>query len=294
MEIRALAASLHPMLAFSARAVFQRLFPTPPLPTVAPQDEVYSQAHIDALGSCTQPWQLFVDGYDAAGNRLYDRERGTTCHQCRQKTLGVHTSCSLCRALRGSFCGDCLYMRYGENATEAAANPGWVCPPCRGLCNCSFHRAKLGWAATGALYRGAVAAGYPSVAHYLVLNNQAGEGQAVTAQMPRTAAGAASPSRPPRSKVAASPTPVPPTATKKSAPLSQEAAAAAAAAAAALAAPGRRSASFMRQTRVDGAVGRVRRSAGAGKLTAVKEGGVSKAKPAAVGLRRSLRGAVTA
>lgn len=254
------------------------------------------------------PRQLFVDGYDASGARLYDRERGTTCHQCRQKTLGAHTACTLCHALRGSFCGDCLFMRYGENVTEANADPAWVCPPCRGLCNCSFHRAKLGWAATGALFRGAVAAGFPSVAHYLVLNNQAGPGQVATAPTPRTVAGAASPSRPARGvgvvAAVAEAEAAPPTATKVTAPLSEAAAAAAAATAAALAAPGRRSASFMRQARVDGAVGRVRRSAsvrapaggkGAATLPTTKAGGVAK-RPAqpGVGLRRSLRGAVSA
>ena len=30
---------------------------------------------------------LFVDGYDAAGQRVYDKVEGKTCHQCRQKTI---------------------------------------------------------------------------------------------------------------------------------------------------------------------------------------------------------------
>lgn len=55
---------------------------------------------------------------------------------------------------------------------------GWVCPPCRGLCNCSFHRARRGWAPTSSLYRYALAEGYASVAHYLVLTNL-GEGVVV-------------------------------------------------------------------------------------------------------------------
>ena len=38
---------------------------------------------------------------------------------------------------------------------EAAG--AWVCPPCRGLCNCSFHRIRAGWAPTGTLYRRAIA-----------------------------------------------------------------------------------------------------------------------------------------
>jgi hypothetical protein len=116
-----------------------------------------------------------VDGYDAEGNRVYDKVQGQTCHQCRQKTLGKRTACSRCTSLQGVFCGDCLYMRYGENVDEATANAEWICPPCRDLCNCSFHRSRKGWAPTGTLYRRAVAEGYLSVAHYLVLNNLVSE-----------------------------------------------------------------------------------------------------------------------
>lgn len=179
---------------------------------VTSADEVYSQAHVDSLGTHYQPWELFVDGYDlATGRRIYDASRGHTCHQCRQKTLGTHTACDCCGRLSGIFCGDCLFMRYGENVREANAareaararraaraaaaagagagasssgggsengneneqqqDFGWACPPCRGLCNCSFHRARRGWAPTGSLYRHALAEGYASVAHFLVLTS---------------------------------------------------------------------------------------------------------------------------
>ena len=134
-------------------------------------EEVYTEAHVAALGSCSRPWTLFVDGYDESGNRIYDKVTGQTCHQCRQKTLGKRTQCSKCESLSGVFCGDCLYMRYGEHVDEAAENPEWTCPPCRDLCNCSFHRSRRGWAPTGTLYRRAIAEGYASVAHYLVFNN---------------------------------------------------------------------------------------------------------------------------
>jgi hypothetical protein len=43
--------------------------------------------------------ELFVDGYDETGNRIYDKVNGMTCHQCRQKTLGRHTTCSECNSL---------------------------------------------------------------------------------------------------------------------------------------------------------------------------------------------------
>lgn len=132
--------------------------------------EEYGIEHVRALGQSAGPWELFVDGYDAHGNRVYDKAAGMTCHQCRQKTLGKRTSCSSCGSLQGVFCGDCLYMRYGENIDELPKDR-WVCPPCRDLCNCSFHRSRRGWCPTGSLYRKAQAEGYPSVAHYLVLQN---------------------------------------------------------------------------------------------------------------------------
>jgi hypothetical protein len=62
-------------------------------------------------------------------------------------------------------------MRYGEHVEETTARDDWVCPHCRDLCNCSFHRSRRGWAPTGTLFRRAAARGYASVAHFLVLNN---------------------------------------------------------------------------------------------------------------------------
>ena len=43
---------------------------------------------------------LFVDGYDSNGDRIYDRLNGLTCHQCRQKTIGLRTKCSCCDSLK--------------------------------------------------------------------------------------------------------------------------------------------------------------------------------------------------
>ena len=60
---------------------------------------------------------------------------------------------------QGVLCGDCLFMRYGENVTEALANPEWTCPMCRDICNCSWHRTRKGWCPTGTLYRRAIADG---------------------------------------------------------------------------------------------------------------------------------------
>ena len=45
---------------------------------------------------------LFVDGYDSNGERIYDRLNGLTCHQCRQKTIGLRTKCACCDSLKVS------------------------------------------------------------------------------------------------------------------------------------------------------------------------------------------------
>ncbi|XP_076935869.1 uncharacterized protein LOC143602740 [Bidens hawaiensis] len=130
--------------------------------------EIYTEEHEKLLGEAKTEWTLFVDGYGKDGKRIYDHVQGKTCHQCRQKTLGYRTHCIRCNMVQGQFCGDCLYMRYGENVLEAMQNPNWICPVCRGICNCSLCRQAKGWAPTGMLYRKISSQGYKSVAHYLI------------------------------------------------------------------------------------------------------------------------------
>ncbi|XP_076957547.1 uncharacterized protein LOC143633074 [Bidens hawaiensis] len=132
------------------------------------KSEVYTEDHEKMLGDHKETWKLAVDGYDDEGNRIYDRFAGKSCHQCRQKTTGLRTRCCKCTSVQGQFCGDCLFMRYGENVIEANANPEWVCPVCRDICNCSRCRRNKGWEPTGNLYRKALHLGYKSVAHYLI------------------------------------------------------------------------------------------------------------------------------
>ncbi|KAJ8567218.1 hypothetical protein K7X08_019426 [Anisodus acutangulus] len=135
--------------------------------------EIYTEEHEKLLGNTDLSWTFFVDGYGNDGKRIYDPIKGKTCHQCRQKTLGQRTHCSKCQIVQGQFCGDCLYMRYGEHVLEAKKNPDWICPPCRGICNCSLCRQAKGWAPTGALYRKIARLGYKSVAHYLIQTHRA-------------------------------------------------------------------------------------------------------------------------
>lgn len=51
--------------------------------------------------------------------------QGSTCHQCRQKTVDTKTNCRNpeCQGVRGQFCGPCLRNRYGEEVRDALLNP---------------------------------------------------------------------------------------------------------------------------------------------------------------------------
>lgn len=102
-------------------------------------------------------------------DKKYDDALGITCHQCRQKTLDMKTICrsGRCTGTRGQFCGPCLRNRYGEDAREALQNPEWICPSCRGICNCSLCRKRAGKPCTGILIHCARESGYDSVSSFL-------------------------------------------------------------------------------------------------------------------------------
>ncbi|XP_062954691.1 cell division cycle-associated 7-like protein isoform X2 [Cynocephalus volans] len=102
-------------------------------------------------------------------DKIYDKVLGNTCHQCRQKTIDTKTVCrnQSCGGVRGQFCGPCLRNRYGEDVRSALLDPDWVCPPCRGICNCSYCRRRDGRCATGILIHLAKFYGYDNVKEYL-------------------------------------------------------------------------------------------------------------------------------
>ncbi|EFN83979.1 Cell division cycle-associated 7-like protein [Harpegnathos saltator] len=106
---------------------------------------------------------------ERSSRKTYCKIRGTSCHQCRQKTLDMKTICRSgeCIGVRGQFCGPCLQGRYGENAVEALKDPNWACPPCRGLCNCSICRNRNGLRPTGCIAPMVRYVGYSSVKDYL-------------------------------------------------------------------------------------------------------------------------------
>ncbi|EZA51392.1 hypothetical protein DMN91_006798 [Ooceraea biroi] len=109
--------------------------------------------------------------------KIYCKANGTSCHQCRQKTMDTKTVCraTSCIGVRGQFCGPCLQGRYGESVVEALKDPNWACPPCRDLCNCSICRTRSGRRPTGILLGLAKKEGYSSVMDYLQANTDNSE-----------------------------------------------------------------------------------------------------------------------
>ncbi|CAI8583080.1 unnamed protein product [Vicia faba] len=116
-------------------------------------------------------------GVRIVGNRIYDSENGKTCHQCRQKTRDF---CAACKNPRNGkpctirFCHKCLLNRYGEKAEEVDLLNDWMCPKCKGICNCSLCMKKRGQQPTGLLAHTAKKSGFNSVSD--MLSKKASEG----------------------------------------------------------------------------------------------------------------------
>ncbi|CAL8296401.1 unnamed protein product [Lota lota] len=104
-----------------------------------------------------------------AKDKIWDKDHGSSCHQCRQKTLDTKTVCrsGSCVGVKGQFCGPCLKNRYGEDVREVLLDPTWSCPLCRGVCNCSLCRKREGRCATGILVGLARYNGHDNVHQYL-------------------------------------------------------------------------------------------------------------------------------
>merc|ERR1719312_648990 len=126
------------------------------------------RSHIDPNLNVLQPEDITQDMIDriaVSSKKVYDQVLGSSCHQCRQKTVDTKTICrsGQCSGVRGQFCGVCLYNRYGESVAAALRDPTWRCPVCRGCCNCSFCLERP----TGILHPTALRLGFASVHHYL-------------------------------------------------------------------------------------------------------------------------------
>jgi len=103
------------------------------------------------------------------GGRIYDSELGTTCHQCRQKTIEIKAPCKSA-GCGLQFCPRCLLNRYNEVVDQVMKKKSWKCPRCRKICNCSCCRKKQGLEATGILANVAKSAGFGSVSQLLEKN----------------------------------------------------------------------------------------------------------------------------
>jgi len=125
---------------------------------------------------------LFCDGelfaLNSQGGRIYDSKHGTTCHQCRQKTIEVKAHCTSKRC-NLNFCPRCLLNRYNEMVELVRKRKVWNCPKCRGICNCSFCRRKQGLCATGILANIAKSAGFDSVCTLLKKNPNLQDAKAI-------------------------------------------------------------------------------------------------------------------
>lgn len=80
-------------------------------------------ANVLSIDEITQ--EMLDNVADKLSRKTYCKVNGTSCHQCRQKTLDTKTICrsGKCIGVRGQFCGPCLRLRYGEDAVDALKNP---------------------------------------------------------------------------------------------------------------------------------------------------------------------------
>ncbi|EFH45018.1 hypothetical protein ARALYDRAFT_494100 [Arabidopsis lyrata subsp. lyrata] len=103
-------------------------------------------------------------------SRIEDSSNGKTCHQCRQKRTDLVGSCVTKKKDKTcpiKLCTKCILNRYGENAEEVALKKDWICPKCRGNCNCSYCMKKRGQKPTGILVHTAKKTGFSSVSELL-------------------------------------------------------------------------------------------------------------------------------
>ncbi|KAF4532773.1 hypothetical protein B566_EDAN003554, partial [Ephemera danica] len=86
----------------------------PPLPPPPKSGSRYTARLILPVEAVTKA--MIENIFIGHGSKSYDREIGTSCHECRQKSTDQKTCCRdpKCRGVRGQFCGSCLMRRYGQ------------------------------------------------------------------------------------------------------------------------------------------------------------------------------------
>jgi len=57
--------------------------------------------------------EMLANIAERSAGKVYDKINGTSCHQCRQKTIDTKSCCRSpeCHGVRGAFCGPCLKNR---------------------------------------------------------------------------------------------------------------------------------------------------------------------------------------
>ena len=154
-------------------------------PKTPPQQKPSSSRGRKASSSSSPSYSRKSPTYTVRG-RVYDSERGVTCHWCRQKTVEKHVRCTgeecLKLNLPVQFCAMCLRNRHGEDIDLAMASREWVCPRCRGscgeacesCCNCGPCRKKKGLQPTHQLIRVAQEHRFDNVHDFLIWRNVGG------------------------------------------------------------------------------------------------------------------------
>ncbi|KAH6763526.1 Zinc-finger domain of monoamine-oxidase A repressor R1 protein [Perilla frutescens var. hirtella] len=63
---------------------------------------------------------------------------------------------------------ECSAIRYGEKMEEIAGLEEWVCPKCRGICNCSVCMKRRGHQPTSTLINAVKESGFSCVSEILL------------------------------------------------------------------------------------------------------------------------------
>lgn len=91
------------------------------------KDKIWDKEHVSTI----RPSGLRAMETDSASARCFlilrvcVSSQGSSCHQCRQKTLDTKTVCrsGFCVGVKGQFCGLCLRNRYGEDLRTVLLDP---------------------------------------------------------------------------------------------------------------------------------------------------------------------------
>lgn len=89
------------------------------------KDKIWDKENVSGAPPHLHPPPLHPHPCLAASHPHPPSPQGSSCHQCRQKTLDTKTICrsGFCVGAKGQFCGPCLKNRYGEDVRDVLLNP---------------------------------------------------------------------------------------------------------------------------------------------------------------------------